>query len=254
MCDAQWLLGGHRPSVFRGDWYALYKRAPSCYFGATTARLTVEMKRRLGFPKDAQTPRFGRDLYEILTGRRARPIGYVVRAARVRAAALEDARRRAQANTYAAKVVRVAGAELARNVYERPDGSNYDCDWPYAPCRIAAYQSVTGAYRAPWCASFTQWVYRQAGMGTFANRSAGVFYIVGYARSRGWLRTAPKPGYLVAFVDRLGHIGLVERVVPGGIYSIEGNASNRVLRRYHPLANERPKVYIAIPGLDRHLP
>jgi hypothetical protein len=237
------LAAGNKPSVYRGKQFAPLKGGkPNCYFGPRTATAVVKLKRALGYPDHLLTPRADRHLVEILTGKRARPVGYVARAAR-RQAALVKARNPI-AGTYAERVIQLARRELG---CEEWGGTNN------STC-VRRYQYYTGAYYAPWCVSFTQAIYSWAGVGTFANRSAGVFYVVGYARQRGWLRSQPKPGYLVAFMDRLGHIGIVERVTSSGFYSIEGNASNRVLRRWHPFSNHRPKVYIAVPGIDRRLP
>jgi hypothetical protein len=47
-------------------------------------------------------------------------------------------------------VVRLAAAEVG--VTEHPAGSN---DGP----RVHDYQATTGAYKAPWCASFVRWLY-----------------------------------------------------------------------------------------------
>lgn len=253
VCAAQWLLMGRRPSVYRSKRFQTLERGrPSCYYGTRTAAAVVRMKRELGYPAAHLQPLFGRTLYRYLTGKQARPVGYIARAARRRADEVRE--RNAARLTYAARIIALAQRELGLGVREIPDGSNYDCYGRGAPCRIRAYQAITGAFRAPWCVSFVQYLYWESGLGTFANRSAGVFYTVAYARARGWLRTAPKPGMIVNFMDRLGHQGLVERVVRGGIWSIEGNASNRVLRRYHPLSNYRPKIYIEVPGLQRAVP
>jgi hypothetical protein len=201
------------------------------------------MKRQLGYPSEHLKPVFGRTLYRYLTGKQPRPLGYLARAARRQAVAVKP--RSPAPQTFAARIVRLAQAELGCR--EIPDGSNYSL------C-IRKYQAITGAFRAPWCVSLVQYLYWESGLGTFANRSASVFYTVSYARSRGWLRTIPRPGMVVNFMDRLGHQGLVERVVAGGIWTIEGNASNRVLRRFHPLRNHRPKIYFEVPGLDRAVP
>ena len=68
--------------------------------------------------------------------------------------------------TFGEWVVRIAAGELG--VTEHPAGSN---DGP----RVRAYQSTTGAYRQPWCASFRKWVEVEAAhrthrkLGWFAN-------------------------------------------------------------------------------------
>jgi len=120
------------------------------------------------------------------------------------------------------RVVAIAKAELG--VRESPNGSN---DGP----RVRQYQSATGAYRAPWCASFVQWVLMKAGIGPVANRTAGAYYLGDYAHSHGWTIANPEPGCGVVYNLGAGHTGIVESVNPdGSFYAIEGNESNAVSR------------------------
>lgn len=237
----QWLLSGKRPSVYLG--VATFHHKPNGLFGARTAAAVSEMKTRLGFP--STEPVAGRDLLEILTGKRPRPLGYLMRATRRLAAEKEiDAARASTA--CAERAIAIAQAEVG--VHEIPDGSNDGQ-------RVRVYQAVTGAFHAPWCASFVQWTLKQARIAfprtawssAIADDSAGVFYIVGWSRDHGWLRAIPKPGYLAAFTDRLGHIGLVARVFFTGYLSIEGNSSNSVRQVWHPFG-ARPTVFIQVPG------
>lgn len=115
-------------------------------------------------------------------------------------------------------------------------------------------QSTTGAYNAPWCASLVQTVLKRSGVGTYADDSAGVFYILGYARKHGDERDAPLPGRLVAFEEGGGHIGIVETVNGDGTYNtIEGNYNNRCERvRRHLGANHAR--FIEVPGMVRMKP
>jgi hypothetical protein len=130
-------------------------------------------------------------------------------------------------------------AELG--VREVPYGSNR------GP-RVRQYQSSTGAYNAAWCVSFLQWGLQKNGVARIANRSAGVFYCVDWARKNGLLRYSPKPGYLACYMWSQGHIGIVEDVsVGGGFMAIEGNASNSVRRNWRDGKNT---VFIKVPGVD----
>jgi hypothetical protein len=114
--------------------------------------------------------------------------------------------------------------------------------------RVRQYQSSTGAYNAAWCVSFLQWGFQKAGVPRIANRSAGVFYCVDWARKNGLLRYSPKPGYLAAYMWSAGHIGIVEELLPGGGFvAIEGNASNMVRRNWR---DGRNTVFIKVPGVD----
>jgi hypothetical protein len=136
------------------------------------------------------------------------------------------------------KLLAVYRAELG--VREVPFGSNR------GP-RVRQYQSSTGAYGAAWCVSFLQWGFQQVGVPRIANRSAGVFYCVDWARKNGLLRYSPKPGYLAAYMWSAGHMGIVEEVAAGGFMAIEGNASNMVRRNWR---DGRNTVYIKVPGVD----
>lgn len=219
----KWMMGGHRPSAYRGIRCAT--ASPKYYYGRITGQCVKRAKYRMGFPLKVVNRVAGRDFVEMLKGDRARPRGYVARA-RARARAVVDM------PPWAPTLIRIARGELGVA----------ETSWNYS-WRIAQYQSTTGAYHAPWCVSFQQWVRVVSGYGSIANRSAGVFYVVSWSSNRGLLRAKPRPGYLVAFMDRLGHIGLVEKVTRYGFWSIEGNASNRVLERYHSYGL-RPVRYI----------
>jgi hypothetical protein len=126
-------------------------------------------------------------------------------------------------------------------VREEPLGSNR------GP-RVRQYQASTGAYGAAWCVSFLQFGLWKLGVPRIANRSAGVFYCVDWARKNGCLRYSPKPGYFAAYMWAAGHIGIVEELSTGGGFTaIEGNASNMVRRKWR---DGRNTVYIRVPGVD----
>lgn len=225
----QWILGGHKPSAYRG--ISTFKYKPNGLYGQRTETAVRRMKYRLGYPARMVQGKSASVLFvAILKGERKRPLAWIARAARRVKEGVPGAGKCAQ------KVLTVARREIG--VREYPWGSNWGG-------RVALFQTSTGAYHAPWCVSYVQWVLKTAGYGTIANRSAGVFYVVGYARQRGWVRARATPGALVAFMDRLGHIGLVERVTGTGFVSIEGNASNSVLRRFHDY--RRNLVFIWLP-------
>ncbi len=232
--DLQWLLEGHKPSAYRGIATLDPHVKPDGIFGPRTAAAIVAMKRRLGWPDRALTPVAGDDLRQILLGQKPRPVGWIARAAaRLKTVVV-------QPSPCVDRVLAVARAEIG--VHEIPDGSN---DGP----RVRTYQSVTGAYRAPWCASYVQWVLRTAKYGTIADRSATVFYITHYAYTHGWSHAIAKPGALVGFLNDQGHIGIVERVTAHGFYSIEGNHSNQVAEVYRRIG-EVPMVFIWLPGCN----
>lgn len=230
--DLQWLLEGKKPSVYLGIATIDPTFRPDGIFGPKTAAAVVAMKKRLGWPDRALKPIAGDDFRQILLGKRLRPIGWIARATRRLKAVVVTP------SPCADRIIATAKREIG--VHEIPDGSN---DGP----RIRTYQSVTGAFHAPWCASFVQWVLKTSGYGTVADRSATVFYISHYAYVHQWTHAIGRPGALVAFLNDQGHIGIVERVTAHGFYSIEGNHANRVAEVYRRIG-EVPMVFIWLPG------
>jgi hypothetical protein len=188
----QWLLSSHRPSKFE---ISTFHYKPNGLFGKRTAAAVVEMKARLGFPARALTPTAGSDLFNILTGKTPRPLGYLNRATKRLAAADAIAADHAS-SACAQKLIATERGEIG--VHEQPLGSNWGS-------RVREYLDSVGInFPAPWCAAFQAWAYRlthvgfpRAWDGYIANTKtdqAGVFAIVRSAHARGWLRAVPKPG------------------------------------------------------------
>ncbi len=114
---------------------------------------------------------------------------------------------------------------------EAPPGSN---DSP----RIAQYRQATAGAMAgaPWCAYFTSWAAREAGvpLGDTGQGFGAVAGVWDWAQRAGKAVPAgsgpPQPGDLIVWDGR--HIGVVESVgADGSIQTIEGNSSNAVSRR-----------------------
>lgn len=94
--------------------------------------------------------------------------------------------------------------------------------------------------REEWCADFVSWVYNQAGYKFTRNASSsGLYnwfrkYQTGFDRGAG----TPQPGDVIYFHS---HIGIVEKVANGKVFTIEGNANHdsngygRVARNHYPL-------------------
>ena len=127
-----------------------------------------------------------------------------------------------------------AMVNLARQevgVAEQPPGSN---DSP----RIAQYRQATaGSGVGPWCAYFTSWAAREAGvpLGDQGQGYGRVDDVWAWAERSGKAMPAataqPQPGDLIVWDE---HIGIVESVRPdGSVQTIEGNSSDRVSRRVH---------------------
>jgi hypothetical protein len=116
-------------------------------------------------------------------------------------------------------------------VAEQPPGSN---DAP----RIAQYRQATvGSGVGPWCAYFTSWAAREAGvpLGENGQGFGRVDDVYAWAQRAGKAIPAgsgqPQPGDLIVWDE---HIGVVESVLPDGrIQTIEGNSSDQVSRRVH---------------------
>src|SRR3954447_11094537 len=131
----------------------------------------------------------------------------------------------------AARMVAMAQAEVGQA--EQPPGSNN------SP-RIAQYRSVTAGAPGPgpWCAYFTSWLARGAGVpvGDHGQGFGSVDALYAWAQKSGRaIPTSsgqdPKPGDLIVWDE---HIGIVESARPdGSIQTIEGNSSDRVSRRVH---------------------
>jgi hypothetical protein len=132
-------------------------------------------------------------------------------------------------DTPAARMVALARNEVGQA--EMPPGSN---DSP----RIAMYRTATtGSGVGPWCAYFTSWLARTAGVpvGEQGQGFGSVDALYAWAQRTGRAipvaSGTPQPGDLIVWDE---HIGIVESVLPDGrIQTIEGNSSDRVARRIH---------------------
>jgi hypothetical protein len=114
--------------------------------------------------------------------------------------------------------------------------------WNDSP-RIAHYRSATQGAPGPgaWCAYFVSWVAHEAGkpLGDQGQGFGGVDDVWAWAEAAGRTIPAqggdgPRPGDLIVWDE---HIGLVEKVLPGGsVQTIEGNSSDQVARRVHSMS------------------
>ena len=108
--------------------------------------------------------------------------------------------------------------------------------------------------RVEWCACFVSWCAGQCGLlengviPKFASCGAGVNWF----QSRGqWLdgSATPEPGMIIFFKwygsDSLiaDHVGIVERVENGRVYTIEGNSNNMVRQNSYPVGYGEIKGY-----------
>jgi len=129
-------------------------------------------------------------------------------------------------------------------ITEVPDGSN---DGP----RVREIQSATGAYHAPWCVSTIQRIWKVVLGSTWADDTAGAYYLADYATRHGCVLPGPVAGCAVVYHIGSGHAGTVVAVGRFGSFTaIEGNEGNavRIMQR-----NKRqiPCTFILRPELRR---
>ena len=124
---------------------------------------------------------------------------------------------------------------------EQPPGSN-------TSARIAQYRQATaGSGVGPWCAYFTSWAAREAGvpLGDNGQGFGRVDDVYAWAQKSGKTvpntggNVTPQPGDLIVWDE---HIGVVKNVDGDGtIHTIEGNSSDRVSERTYA-AGARPAI------------
>ena len=144
----------------------------------------------------------------------------------------------APASTAGQAIVNLVKKEIG--VAEQPPGSN---DAP----RIAQFRQATaGSGVGPWCAYFTSWAAREAGvpLGDNGQGFGRVDDVYAWAQKAGKAvpntgDVKPQPGDLIVWDE---HIGVVESVgADGTINTIEGNSSDKVSTRSYP-PGSRPAI------------
>jgi hypothetical protein len=267
--DAQWLLAGHKPSIFTKTKPTFHGK-PNGLDGAKTKAAVKAMKYRIGYPAKGQCPTTrkattvtdtaGKQFIEILEGKQHRPLCWMKLASdRIKGTVVVGATQVA---------LEIKSTELGfLGVHEIPSGSNRGpcisvlCEWPIDSAHIwAPFQVSTGAYGLAWCASFADYILKiTVGQGFGSSNDAYVPTIVEYAQARGWLQAKPRLGSFVVFLNDAGrlasayHIGFVIKLVGGSaIQTIEGNAGDAyggsVKEVLRPFASYH-MVYIDYPGV-----
>lgn len=120
---------------------------------------------------------------------------------------------------YRKDALEIAKGEVG--VKESPPNSN---DGP----RVREYQKTTGAYRAPWCASFVHWAFEKAGFKIDNALPAYVPSVEQWLRAHNWVVSHPAPGDIVIYNWDGGpsdHMGIVSRVGEAHFEAVEGNTS-----------------------------
>ncbi len=112
-------------------------------------------------------------------------------------------------------------------------------------------QRYSNGQNEPWCANFVSWTFRQAGLDLPGNQDAigSCDTMARELASRGALfrkgEGTPQPGDIIFFgvPGDLTHVGIVQRVENGQVYTVEGNSGNRVAERSYPLDSPRIMSY-----------
>lgn len=120
-----------------------------------------------------------------------------------------------------ADVLKIAVQEIG--IKESPAGSNR------VKYNTAFYGREVSGSAYPWCMAFVWWVFQQAGFNLLKTASCTALTNA-YKKAGQWVDYGLKPGDIVMF-DFTGqkkitqHVGIVERVSNGLVYTIEGNTS-----------------------------
>lgn len=112
-------------------------------------------------------------------------------------------------------------------IREVPTGSNRGTG-------VHMIQSATHAYGLPWCVSTGQYIWLKTIGTTWAEDTAGVYFLLDYARAHKATIAKPIPGCGVCYLIGAGHYGTVVKVYPDGTFdAVEGNHSDAcaVVRR-----------------------
>lgn len=99
--------------------------------------------------------------------------------------------------------------------------------------RILEYHATTGGFgsdEVPWCASFVNWVMKEAGIKGTGSAMANSFLNWGRSTSN------PKPGDVVVFGGS-GHVGFFLGFEGNSVKVLGGNQSNSVKVSYFPRSN-----------------
>lgn len=136
----------------------------------------------------------------------------------------------------------ISEAHSLLGIHEVPDGSN---DGP----GVHEIQTATGAFKAPWCVSTVQYIWKKVFGETFALDTANAYFLADFATKHGWVIPRPVSGCAVVYHLGSGHAGTVVAVHPDGTFdAIEGNEGNAVrLMHRSPLSVQC--TFITVPPL-----
>lgn len=102
------------------------------------------------------------------------------------------------------------------------------------------YDSSPAYYKSlAWCAIFVSWCGGQVG-GAFPKEAAVSSVKSWFEKQKQYQNKSnysPKRGDIIIFKNNRSHVGIVEKLQGNTVYTIEGNTSNKVLRRQYSITN-----------------
>lgn len=108
-------------------------------------------------------------------------------------------------------------------VHENPMGSNDGI-------QVNIFQSSTGAYNLPWCASFISYIAKRCGWQGTPTARAYTWLELGV----GVPLASAQPGDIVVFGIEDGHVGFFVSQTAALVETIDGNTGDSVARRWRP--------------------
>lgn len=124
---------------------------------------------------------------------------------------------------------------------EKPLGSN----WGHP---VQDYLATVGlGFPASWCMAFVYWCYKQVKPANELVKSGGVLHVWNTAEKKYRVTGEPQPGdiFIMDFGKGLGHTGIVEKVDPTFIYTIDGNTNDSGSREgIEVCRKQRPRAKI----------
>lgn len=211
--DAQWLLGGHEPSVWRKDhgvrFPIAYNLKQDGQFGPLSATYSKRAKFWLGYANDDLDPTFGQLLYDYLTGaKHITPEMNHRRNARLREAHQKTSGKKKALDW------------MLRNVGtgEHPPGSN--CTW---------IGRQFGMNCVAWCAICLSVAYADSGSGIHFHETyvPTIIYKGLHGIDGLHVTSSPQPGDLFTYRDQ--HVGMFRSWADSRHWrfnTVEGNHSN----------------------------
>jgi hypothetical protein len=107
-------------------------------------------------------------------------------------------------------------------IHEVPMGSN-------SGTQVHLIQSATHAYNAPWCVSTVQYIWLKVLGSTWAEDTAGAYFLADYAARAKRVIAKPVAGCAVVYHIGAGHAGtVVELGQHGNFIAVEGNEADAV--------------------------